>query len=61
VLGGLIGKVFGPVGFVSAEAEGDLLRFGLTLLTNDVIWWFPFALILLHAYRTNHQPRAANT
>jgi small multidrug resistance pump len=61
VLVGLLGKLFGPVGFVSAVAAGDLpLRFGLTLLTNDVIWWFPFALILLHAYRTNHQPRAAN-
>ena len=61
VLVGLLSKAFGPVGFVSAEAAGDLLlRFGLTPLTNDVIWWIPFALILLHAYRTNHQPGAAN-
>src|SRR5215210_2716772 len=61
VLVGLLGKIFGPVGFVSAVAAGELpLRFGLTLLTNDVIWWLPFALILLHAYRTNHQQRAAN-
>jgi hypothetical protein len=60
VLVGLLGKVFGPVGFVSAVAAGDLpLRFGLTLLTNDIIWWLPFALILLHAYRINRQPSAA--
>lgn len=61
VLVGFLGKVFGPVGFVSAVAAGDLpLRFGLTLLTNDAIWWFPFALILLRAYRANQRPRAAN-
>jgi hypothetical protein len=35
----LLGKVFGPIGFVSAEAEGDLpLLLGHTLLTKDVIW-----------------------
>ena len=35
-----LGMVFGPVGFVYALAAGDLpLRFGLTLLTNDAIWW----------------------
>ncbi len=56
-----LGIVFGPVGFVYALAAGDLpLRFGLTLLTNDVIWWIPFALILLHVYWTNHQTKAAN-
>ena len=44
VLVGLLGKVFGPVGFVSAVAAGDLPpRLGLTLLTNDAIWWFLFA------------------
>ena len=59
VLVGLLGNLFGPVGFASAVAARDLpLRFGLTLLTNDVIWWIPFALIL-RAYRTN-QPRASN-
>jgi len=48
VLVGFLGMVFVPVGF------------GLTLLTDDVIWWLPFALILLHVYWTNHQPKAAN-
>lgn len=60
VLVGLLGKVFGPIGFVSAVAEGALpLRFGLTLLTNDAIWWLPFSLILLRSYRANRQSRAA--
>ena len=60
VLVGLLGKAFGPVGFVSAVAAGDLpLRFGFTLLTKVVIWWIPFAPIF-HAFRTNHQPKAAN-
>jgi hypothetical protein len=28
--------------------------FGVTLPTNDLIWWVPFALILLHA-RAHHR------
>ena len=36
---GLIGKVLGPVGFVWAAATGDLpVAFGLTIITNDLIW-----------------------
>ncbi len=36
---GLIGKVLGPIGFVWAFASGDLpLAFGLTIVTNDLIW-----------------------
>lgn len=36
---GLIGKVLGPVGFALAVASGDLpLAFGLTIVTNDLIW-----------------------
>ena len=51
VLVGLLGKVFGPLGFVMSLARGDLpLRFGLTLLTNDLVWWAPFVLILRYAY-----------
>jgi len=60
VLVGLLGKAFGPAGFVSAVAEGEIpRRFGFTLLTKVVIWWIPFAPIF-HAFRTNHQPKAAN-
>jgi small multidrug resistance pump len=61
VLVGLLGKVFGPIGFLSAVVGGTLpLSFGLTILTNDLIWWLPFALILLRAYQSNKTPRGAN-
>ena len=47
---GLLGKLLGPAGFVFAVATDALpLRFGLTLLTNDLIWWLPFALYLRQA------------
>lgn len=49
---GLLGKIFGPVGFLLAAARGEWpWRMGWTILTNDLLWWVPFALILLHAYR----------
>lgn len=50
---GLLGKVFGPIGFAGALASGDLpLAFGVTILTNDIIWWVPFAGILYQAFRS---------
>ena len=36
----MIGKAFGPIGFAWSAPRGDLPRsFGLTLLTNDLLWW----------------------
>jgi hypothetical protein len=53
VLVGLLGKVFGPIGFLLAAPAGDLpWVFGIVNITNDVIWWVPFALILHHKYRS---------
>ena len=50
VLVGLLGKVFGPIGFVVALLRGTFPPlFGLTILTNDVIWWIPFVMILRDA------------
>ena len=44
---GLLGKVLGPLGFVWAVFMGQLpLAFGLTNLTNDLIWWPAFFLYL---------------
>lgn len=62
VLVGLLGKVFGPLGFVQAHViDGAVpLRFGLTLLTNDLLWWVPFFLMLRHAYRVNEPRRLAS-
>ena len=52
VLVGLLGKIFGPVGFVLAASRGDLpWGMGWTLLTNDLVWWVPFGIILWRAWR----------
>ena len=59
VLVGLLGKLFGPVGFAVAVWKGTFPpAFGLTILTNDLIWWVPFALILWDAFlhRTLRDP-----
>jgi len=56
---GLLGKIFGPIGFAIAVTNGELpWQFGLTILTNDLIWWAPFFMILVHAYNAHHAPRA---
>ncbi|MBV6646701.1 MAG: alkyl hydroperoxide reductase [Cyclobacteriaceae bacterium] len=44
---GLLGKLFGPVGFVFNYFTGQTpISFGFMLITNDLIWWLPFFLIL---------------
>jgi len=49
---GLLGKLLGPAGFVWAVATDRLpLAFGLTILTNDLVWWPAFSLYLLEAAR----------
>lgn len=51
---GLLGKVLGPLGFVSALIGGTLpLRAGWLLLANDLVWWVPFGLILWGAVRAH--------
>lgn len=52
VLVGLLGKIFGPIGFVQAVLNDRFpVAMGFTILTNDLIWWVPFTLILLNARR----------
>lgn len=52
VLVGLAGKVLGPIGFAMALVNGRFAaEFGWVILFNDLIWWVPFGLILLHARR----------
>ncbi len=61
VLVGLLGKIFGPLGFAMQLADGAVpLRFGATILTNDLIWWVPFTLLLWDAARSADAP-ASNT
>ena len=56
VLVGLLGKLLGPVGYVDAALIRGSLdpAFGWTIPTNDLIWWVPFTLILLGAWRHHH-------
>ena len=59
VLVGFLGKIFGPLGFVWAASRGRLpWEMGWTILTNDLIWWVPFGLILRAASREH---RLANS
>lgn len=40
---GLLGKTFGPLGFFVTAWQGGLpWAFGLTILTNDLVWWPAF-------------------
>lgn len=56
VLAGLLGKILGPLGFLYAAQRGRLpWRACWTILTNDLIWWAPFAAILLAAYRSRRE------
>jgi peroxiredoxin len=60
VLVGLLGKVFGPIGFLQAATQGRMpWKFGWTIVTNDLIWWIPFGLILYRAYRDHLEGRIA--
>jgi len=49
---GFLGKIFGPIGFAGALLSGRFpVAFGWNIVTNDLIWWLPFAGILLAAWR----------
>jgi hypothetical protein len=44
--------VLGPIGFAGALLSGRFpLAFGWNILTNDLVWWVPFTLILVAAWR----------
>jgi hypothetical protein len=47
---GMMGKVFGPIGYVFNILMGTApVSFGYTLITNDLLWWAPFVMMLNHA------------
>ncbi|MEM7754491.1 MAG: SelL-related redox protein [Planctomycetota bacterium] len=53
ILVGFLGKIFGPMGFAMGMARGDLPPgFGLTIPTNDLIWWIPFGMMLWDAAKS---------
>lgn len=52
ILVGLLGKVFGPIGFLISASRGELPWIaGLTILTNDLMWWIPFTMILARTWQ----------
>ena len=52
VLVGLLGKVLGPIGFVFYAWRGEIPWItGWLIVVNDLIWWIPFAVVLLCAAR----------
>ena len=54
ILIGLLGKLFGPIGFFWSVDTGQLpLAFGWTILTNDLIWWPAFILYIRDVARAN--------
>ncbi len=55
VMVGMLGKIFGPLGFIFNYLSGQVpFAFFYTLITNDFIWWIPFTMILLEAKRTGN-------
>ncbi len=51
VLVGFLGKILGPLGFAGALIQEELpLIFGVHIITNDLIWWIPFFLILKNVF-----------
>lgn len=49
---GLLGKIFGPIGFAQALITGKLpLLFGVNIIFNDLIWWPSFSYIMYRAYQ----------
>ena len=54
VLVGFLGKILGPIGFVQSAVAGELpWAWGATIITNDLVWWVPFAMMLYAAFRAN--------
>jgi hypothetical protein len=53
ILVGLLGKLFGPIGFLFSNLPwGWLIILGL----NDLPWWIPFTGVLLYAFSENQKP-----
>lgn len=53
VLVGLLGKIFGPLGFVWSVLQGAISPgFGFHIIFNDAIWWIPFSLLLVAKYNS---------
>jgi hypothetical protein len=59
VLVGFLGKILGPIGYAGGVIRGDVpAEFGVTIPTNDLVWWVPFAMMLYAAFRLHSAPPA---
>src|SRR5262252_1679831 len=48
---GLIGKLLGPIGLARLILSGQYpVSAGILCVTNDVVWWIPFAIYLYDAW-----------
>lgn len=55
---GLTGKVLGPIGLMVLLLQGKWpLRSAVLIVTNDLVWWVPFALYLLDVRRAGAAAR----
>jgi peroxiredoxin len=58
VLVGFLGKIFGPIGFVQSALTGALpWSWGITIVFNDLIWWWPFGAMLFLAFKHHSDPK----
>ena len=48
---GFLGKVLGPIGMTLSFSDAWPRRLGMLCITNDLIWWLPFALFLIRGTR----------
>ena len=59
VLVGMLGKIFGPIGFLQTALAGDIpWSFGIMIIFNDLIWWIPFTGLLIAAWKAHHRQAA---
>lgn len=50
---GMLGKLLGPIGLVVLIYTGRWpMRTAVLCITNDLIWWVPFAVYLMDARKT---------
>ncbi|MBM3935356.1 MAG: alkyl hydroperoxide reductase [SAR202 cluster bacterium] len=55
---GLLGKLFGPMGWISAVSSGEWpARTFMLVFFNDIIWWIPFTLTLACVIRYEFRRR----
>lgn len=52
VLVGFLGKIFGPIGYLTALLQGRFNgAFAWNIVFNDLIWWVPFGWILWRKWK----------